>query len=272
MNPSELERYFARVGYRGPREATLPVLHALTAAHSKHIPFENGEVLLGRGVDLDDAAVFDKLVERQRGGYCFEQNGLFLRVLTTLGFEVTPFAARVRIGRPREYIPARTHMFLRVVLDGVVWLTDVGVGALSLTAAIRFELDTEQETPHEARRIQREGDRYFHQARLGDAWTDVYDFTGEPMPRIDREVGNWYTSTHPQSHFRHDLIVARADDDGRRRTLSSSELKIRGRDGRAQVTAVESPEHLLELLSKHFGLKFAAGTRFESGAPRSESR
>jgi N-hydroxyarylamine O-acetyltransferase len=202
VNPSELDLYFERTGYRGPRTPGLEVLHALTAAHTQTVPFENLDILLGRGIDLGFDAVFDKLVRRRRGGYCFEQNSLFLNVLQTLGFDATPLSARVRLDRPRDFIPPRTHVFIRVMLDDTAWLTDVGVGASSLTSAIAFDTAAEQVTPHERRRILREAGRCFHQIRFGDDWHDVYEFTGEEMPEIDRVVGNWYTSTHPQSGFK----------------------------------------------------------------------
>jgi N-hydroxyarylamine O-acetyltransferase len=262
MTSSELELYFERVGYRGPRTPSLEVLHALTAAHTQTIPFENLDVLLGRGIDLGFNAVFDKLVRSQRGGYCFEQNWLFLNVLQTLGFDVTPLSARVRLDRARDFTPPRTHVFIRVVLDNTTWLTDVGVGAASLTSAIAFDTAPEQATPHEARRIVREAGRYFHQIRFGSDWHDVYEFTGEEMPAIDREVGNWYTSTHPQSGFKSRLTVARAGAEGRRYTLLNRELKIRERDGRASVRPIASAVELLELLAEFFGLRFPDDVRF----------
>jgi N-hydroxyarylamine O-acetyltransferase len=258
----DIEAYLARTGYVGSREPTLDVLHALTAAHAQAIPFENLDVLLGRGIDLAPDAVFDKLVRRRRGGYCFEQNSLFLQALTALGFRATPLSARVRIDRPREVLPPRTHLFLRVEIAGESWLTDVGVGALSLTSAIRLGVDGEQVTPHEPRRIVREGDRWFHQARLGDVWGDVYEFTGEEMPPIDRELANWFTSTHPQSHFQGRLMTARAAADGRRITLQNAELKLRDRTGHATARILTSPEELLVVLSEHFGLRFPPETRF----------
>src|SRR6188768_1581585 len=135
MTSVELDAYFARVGYQGPLEPTLPVLHALTAAHTQSIPFENLDVLLERPLRLEKEAVFQKLVHERRGGYCFEQNGLFLHVLGALGFQVAPLSARVRWQRPRDFVPPRTHLFIRVEIDGESWLTDVGVGGLSLTAA-----------------------------------------------------------------------------------------------------------------------------------------
>jgi N-hydroxyarylamine O-acetyltransferase len=263
----DLEAYLARIAYAGPRAPTVDVLHALVAAHAQAIPFENLDVLLGRGIDLASDALFDKLVRRRRGGYCFEQNSLFMEALAALGFRVTPLSARVRIDRPREFLPPRTHLFLRVELDGQSWLADVGVGALSLTRAIRFDVEGEQPTPHEPRRIVREGDRWFHQARLGDSWTDVYEFTGEEMPPVDREVANWFTSAHPQSHFRNRLIVARAAPEGRRVTLQNDGLKIRERDGSATVRTIASPQELLVVLREHFGLDFPPETRFSPSAP-----
>jgi N-hydroxyarylamine O-acetyltransferase len=260
MGPS-LDAYFARIAYRGPHEPTLPVLHGLTAAHVRTIPFENLDVLLGRPIDLDIGAVFQKLVHDHRGGYCFEQNGLFLHVLGELGFDVTPISARVRLHRPRDFTPPRTHIFIRVEIEGESWLTDVGVGGLSLTSAIRLGTDAEQLTPHEPRRIVREGERFFHQARFGDEWHDVCEFTLEEMPMIDRELGNWYTSAHPQSHFKSRLMIARATTVGRV-ALLNREFTVRGGDGRATTRNLASPDELLEIMATHFGLHFPAGTRF----------
>lgn len=263
----DVEPYFARIGYAGSREPTLTVLHALTLAHTRAIPFENLSVLLGHSISLEPAALFRKLVSERRGGYCFEQNGLFLAVLARLGFRVSPISARVRLQRPRDFTPPRTHVFLRVELGGESWLTDVGVGALSLTAALRLELDAEQSTPHEPRRIVREGERYFHQALLGTEWSDVCEFTLEEMPPIDREVANWFTSSHPQSHFKNRLVVSRAAEGGRRINLLNDELSIRGADGCATSRRLPDPGALLVALREHFGLEFPAETRF--GPPSS---
>ena len=209
----DLDAYFARTGYRGPRTPTLETLHGLVRAHVQTIPFENLDVLLGKPIELEPAALIQKLVHDRRGGYCFEQNTLLLEVLTALGFHVRPLSARVRWQRPRDYTPARTHLLVRVELDEP-WLADVGVGAMSPTAALRLAEHGEQATPHEPRRLLREGDMIYHQARLGDDWHDVCELTLEEMPLIDRIVANWYTSTHPQSHFKHRLARRARDADG----------------------------------------------------------
>lgn len=259
----DLAAYFARIGYTGPRTPTLPVLHAITAHHAMAIPFENLDILLGRPISLEPAALFQKLVHDRRGGYCFEQNGLLLHVLGALGFTVAPLSARVRLQRPRDFIPPRTHLFIRVELDGGSWVTDVGVGSLSLTAALPLDLSgAELPTPHEPRRLIREDGRCFHQVRYGTEWNDICEFTLEEMPPIDRELANWFTSAHPQSHFRNRLIAARAAPDGMRRTLLNREFTVRRGVEIRERREIGSPEELLAVLAEHFGLHFPAGTRF----------
>jgi N-hydroxyarylamine O-acetyltransferase len=255
----DLDAYFARTGYTGSRAPTLETLHGLVAAHIQTIPFENIDVLLGRPIELEPDKIMQKLVHDRRGGYCFEQNTLLLEVLTVLGYRVQPLSARVRYQRPRDYTPARTHLLVRVELEES-WLADVGVGSMSPTAALRLAEHGEQATPHEPRRLLRENDRIYHQARLGDDWHDIAELTLEEMPVIDRIVANWYTSTHPQSHFKHRLTVARATATGRISILND-ELTIRT-GARSEKQRIESPEHLLRLLDEHFGISLTEAPRY----------
>ncbi len=96
MTAEALADYFSRISYTGPAEPTLDVLAALVAAHNRSIPFENLDPLMGVPVaDLGTDALFDKLVRRRRGGYCFEQNGVMEYVLSQLGFGVDALGGRV---------------------------------------------------------------------------------------------------------------------------------------------------------------------------------
>jgi N-hydroxyarylamine O-acetyltransferase len=256
-----LEAYFARIGYTGERTPTFETLDGILVAHTARIPFENLDVLLGRGINLDPVAVEKKLIHDQRGGYCFEQNSHLLRVLSALGFNVTPLSARVRAQRPRDFIPPRTHLFLRVDIDGVSWMVDAGMGATSLTSPIRYHIEGEQPTRHEPRRFIKEDGKLFYQIRYGTEWQDVFEYTGEAMPPIDRELANWFTSAHPHSHFRNRLIVARATTNGRISYLDR-ELTHRRKDGTSDKREITSPDELLDVLEENFGLRFPAGTRF----------
>jgi N-hydroxyarylamine O-acetyltransferase len=266
----DLDAYFARTGYAGPREPTLAVLQAVVFAHACTIPFENLNVLLGRGISLDGDAVEQKLVRDRRGGYCFEQNSLLMQVLTALGFAVTPLSARVRVNQPPGVIPPRTHLFLRVDLDGVPWLADVGVGSFSPTNPIRLDsLDEEQAIPHEPRRVVCESrtplPRYIHQAKSGDTWVDVYEFSGEEMPAVDRELANWWTSTHPESRFRHNLIASLAGPNGIRLSILNREFTRRRGADVLERFEIADADHLLGVLDDRFGLTLPPGTRFGEG-------
>lgn len=256
----DLDAYFRRIGHHGPRDPTIDTLHSICRAHVQTIPFENIDVLLGRPISLEPEAVMQKLVHDRRGGYCFEQNTLLLAVLEQLGFEVKPLSARVRYQRPRHFTPARTHLLARVEIDHESWLADVGVGAMSPTAALRLNTEAEQSTPHEPRRLIRERGLVFHQVKLAGEWHDVAELTLEEMPVIDRQVGNWFTSASPQSHFRNRLLVARARDEGRV-TILNDELSLRGHGGIAEKIRIVSYEHLLELLRRHFGIELPEGTK-----------
>ncbi|MCW7461426.1 arylamine N-acetyltransferase family protein [Leptospira limi] len=265
MNDQQLiEAYLNRIGYQGPHNPTLELLHNITLAHVRSIPFENLDILLGKSINISLDAVIEKLINQKRGGYCFEQNGLLLYVLQILGFQVTPISARVRLDRPRDFTPPRTHVFLKVELSGTTWFTDVGVGGVSLTSAIQFLQDTEQITNHETRRIVSEGNRYFHQVLFPNGWVDVCEFTLEEMPEIDRELANWYTSNHPKSHFKDRLIVARAGEDGKRITLVNREFSERDKNGYAHKSVINSPKELIHVLKEKFNLSFPIDTEFQS--------
>lgn len=240
------------------------VLHALTQAHALAIPFENVDVLLGRPILLEPAALYHKLVEGHRGGYCFEQNGLFLEVLTRLGFHVRPLRAAVRLREPDRRLPVgHTHLVLEVEIDGELWITDVGVGSDSLTRALRFTPGIEQATPHETRRLDHADGRWFHQTRHGEAWVDVYEFGGDTMALPDRLIANWWVSTSPDSKFRRELFVSRALPNGRRVSLHNRELTLRRADGAAMKRMISGNAELLEALREHFGIVLPGGTQLK---------
>jgi len=261
----DLDAYFARIDYNGPRTPTLETLHAIAMHHATSIPFENLDVLLGRGISLAPETIFQKLVHDRRGGYCFEQNNLLLRVLRALGYRVTPIGARVRWQIPRDVVPARTHLFLRVHLPEGDWLADVGMGTASLTCAIPLEFDRELPTPHEARRLAREDGRLFHQLWTGKEWADACEFTLDEMHPIDCEVANWWTSASPASHFKTQVVAGRALRDGTRKGIRGGEFTHRRGGEILQQIKITSSDHALDLLAGHFGLRLPAGTQL---APR----
>src|SRR5579859_5574487 len=101
-NEFHLENYLSRIGYSGPLKADYATLAGLKSAHLDALPFEGLDPLLGRAVKLDLASLQAKLVDGDRGGYCFEQNALFRAALEAVGFKITPLAARVRWMSPPD--------------------------------------------------------------------------------------------------------------------------------------------------------------------------
>ncbi len=257
-----LDAYFARLGYTGSRDATAPTLTAIHEHHARAIPYENLDVLLGRGIRIDLASIEQKLVREKRGGYCFEQNTLLAAVLRALGFRVTTCMARVRWNAPADTATPLTHLVLVVeCAGGGRFLADVGFGSLSLIAPLSLEFDREQSGSLEPRRLVQRGSFIAQQARHGDTWSDIYHFTLEAAPPIDCELGNWFTSTHPQSRFKLNLALARAGH-GCRYTILNREFTTRHADGRVEKRELTTPDELLAVLATTFGLHFPPGTRF----------
>ena len=252
LHEIDLDAYFARIGYAGPRVATLDTLRALHAAHPAAIAFENLDPLLGRAVPLDLASVQRKLVQQRRGGYCFETNGLFLAVLRTLGFAVTGLAARVLIGHAPG-TSRRSHMVLKVDLEQGPYIADVGLGSWTLSAPLNLAEEGEQQTPHGVFRIVRQEGFFEQQTKLDGEWRPLYRFTLEETYPQDYEVANWYTSAHPESQFRRRLMAARLPE-GRRLGMLDNRLSIHQPDGQTERRELKSAAEIARVLEEEFAI------------------
>ena len=258
-----LDTYFERIGYSGPRENSLAVLQDLHYLHPRAIAFEGLSAFLGTGVSLDPGVVFDKLVNQGRGGYCFEQNLLFALVLKDLGFEVTEHAARVLWRSPDKQAMARTHMLLKITVDDQDWIADVGFGGLTMTAALRLEPDLEQQTPHEILRITRQEQEYTIEAKTADQWRPMYVFDLVPCYPVDFGMSNFYVSEHPESLFRQNLMLGRPFEGGRHAMLNRDYSRyILG--GERYQRHIASVDEFLELLAADFGVTLEKGDEMQA--------
>lgn len=255
MRAFDLDSYFDRVGYRGPRAPTLDVLTTLHALHTRAVPFENLDPLLGRRVKLDADSLAEKLVRRRRGGYCFEQNGLFAHMLVALGFDVTPLAARVRLRVPEETPQTPlSHMLMKVDLNEGPFLCDVGFGGQSPTAPLRLEPKLEQASPHGTYRLRTLGAGYELEMQTAGGWAALYRFTEEAQSIRDYEVYNWYTSTHPDSFFTRSLVAARVKDDCRVGLFNTS-LTVHRAGGDTEQRTLATAGEVHEALAHEFGIE-----------------
>jgi len=251
-----LDNYFARIGYAGPRAPTLEVLQAIHRLHPRAIPFENLNPLTRRAVKLDLESVETKLVDDHRGGYCFEQNTLLANVLQELGFRVTPLIGRVLWGREPDAVTPRTHMVLRIDLDNEAWIADVGLGSVTLTSPLRLSPGLAQRTDLGVFRLaDASRDALYLEVHARDeSWSRAYRFDLHPVEWIDYETSNWYTSTSPEAIFASNLIVCRVLS-GTRLTLLNDQVNERAADGSLiGDQRLASADELAACLRERFGL------------------
>jgi N-hydroxyarylamine O-acetyltransferase len=213
----DLDAYLARI--RLPARVTRDAegLVRLQRAHRQAIPFENLDVILGRGVAIDSAGVFAKLVTGRRGGFCFEHNRLFLDALAALGFAARPLLARVWLGV--EEPQPLTHTLALVTIAGEEWIADSGFGG-SDAPPMRLREDEEATSPDGARygldrddthgwMLSRNGASGNTDGRgAGEGWQRQYSFTLANVFDADLAMGSHWASTHPISRFRNHAIAS----------------------------------------------------------------
>jgi N-hydroxyarylamine O-acetyltransferase len=217
-NQTRLAAYLDRLALAEVPAATLDGLATILRAHRQAIAFENLDIRLGRPILIDSDSVFDKLVTRRRGGYCFEQNRLLGDMLTLLGFEQRTLLARVRLIVPEGTTPPRTHILLLVTIDGEPWLADGGFGGSGLPP-LPLKDGAEATTPdgasHRIRKVGAPGDLAgeWLLERAGPPaatdgrtaphfdWQPQYSFELGQVPQSDLDQGNHWTSTRPNERF-----------------------------------------------------------------------
>jgi len=257
FSATQLDATLARLGLPMERPApTLANLDRLIGAALHHLPFENLDVLLDRNVDIDPQAVFAKVVEQRRGGYCFELNSLFARLLASLDFRVTLLVGRVRWGLPADApLTPQSHLLLRADLADGAYLVDIGFGGPASPRALPLRLNEELSGGW---RLTGELDGTLEgelemATRSSSGWQTLYRFTLRPQPWIDYAMRNWYTSTHPQSVFRVSLRVA-VSEDGARLSLLNGQFSRRAADGTVEQRSIEDADELLAVLRERFHL------------------
>jgi N-hydroxyarylamine O-acetyltransferase len=245
----DLDRYLDRLGLPKVPSSTPEGLAMLQQAHRSAIGFENLDIQRGLGIAIDSGSVFDKLVVRGRGGYCFEQNRLFADALSALGIAQRPLLARVRLNAPADLVPPRSHVCLLVTLEGRAWLADAGFGG-SAVLPLRLEHGAQVSTPDGAHhRLQRVGLagtlagewRLERAAEPGD-WQPQYTFDLAEVAPDDLEQANHWTATHPGSRFTKLHVASIPLPDGFA-SLSEREFTMARASGTVRRTIVDHRDY-----------------------------
>ena len=249
----DLAAYTVRIGYQGPLTHSLETLVGLHRAQAVSIPFENLDIHLNRAIGLDPASLVQKLVHEQRGGYCYELNGLFRLVLQQLGFRVTCLVGRnLLAGHP---LRPRAHQVLLVEVEGQPWLVDLGFGTNGLVEPIPLVAGPEHRQFFDVYRLQAAPQHNFQlQLHMQGAWQSLYTFTLDEGQPSDFQMMNFYYSQSPDSPFRKQRITTLANQDFRI-SLVDNELKIRRPDGSVTATTLPDANACAQALETHFGIR-----------------
>lgn len=246
-----LDAYFERIHFRDSPEVSLETLQALHVGHCLNIPFENLDIHLGHSISLEPDHLLEKMVHRNRGGYCYEMNGLFAFVLEELGFSVTRLMARVLIHRKPE---PRNHQVLCVHVEGRDWLVDVGFGGRGLLAPIPLEdKQMEKQFADTIRLAATPDNHWILQTLIEEIWEPQYEFNLAPYKPIDYKPGNYYHSTSPESLFTRIVLCTMPTTDGFIQ-LRDRHLTITA-NGKSVSEKAHSLEEYHQLLKKNFNIE-----------------
>jgi len=248
----DLDGYLERIGLAGR-----PGIAEVHLAHSTSIPFENLDSHRGVEVSLAAEDLFDKLISRRRGGYCFEQNLLLAAALQALGWNVELFLARVLYRAPAGVVRPRSHLLLRVDDGNGIWHADVGFGQGTLLEPNPFGPGEEHNQQGWRYRVVDQGPEHVLQQSEQDGWVDLYAYIPHPSPLIDIEAINWWVCTNPGSPFVTGLVVTIQDAQGKRSVLSDwgGELTLTERTPTGTSATPVTMEMVPGLLEERFGLR-----------------
>lgn len=239
LTPGQLAAYLTRIGHAGPVAPDLATLRSIHVAHIGAIPFENFDTQFGRPPAFGTDS-FEKLVERRRGGWCYEQNGLFARALAAIGFEVTPLAAAVMREQRGDHTMG-AHLALKVTIEGADWIADVGFGSAVLTPIPLAQ------GRHEGGAVpvslERTGDGYWRlttHSPVNPMWFDFHD-TPADASALARMCA--WQGTNQDSVFVQNALARRLTPDTHRAVLGRV-YQVTTRDGVTHRTIADAAEYV----------------------------
>ena len=210
MEESMISAYLEHLGCSDAREVCKENLFRLQSAHLERIPYTNLSFFKsGMLQSLDPESLFDRLIVRKKGGYCFELNGLFGELLRGLGYEVTEYFARWHFGGT-EAVPMRRHRVLKVVLGGEAFLADAGIGSPCPVTPLRLEYDIVQPKNYRSYRIVSDpvlGNVV--EAETPEGFLPYFSFTEDPHFPQDFVYVHAYCVQQPDSVFRNKIFAHR---------------------------------------------------------------
>lgn len=247
-----IDAYLERIKYQGARDVNAETLRALEIAHLMSVPFENLSIHSGEPIVLDEDALYTKIVDGGRGGFCYECNGLFAGLLRAMGFDVAMLAAGVSRA-DGSFGPIFDHMALMVTLNER-WLVDAGFGDSFLAPLLLDTRAVQQQGTRSFRLVDQDDHLVLMRRDDGEDWQPQYRFTLRPYTFPDYEAMCRFHQTSPDSHFTKGLICSRATEDGR---ITLSDMRYITTSGPQRVRdeqTLSSREEYDRILRDQFGV------------------
>ena len=236
-------------------EPTLELLTQIVRQQVAEFAFSSIGVRLNDPLPLEPEQLFDRIVVRRRGGYCFEHNGLLFAVLNELGYDVTVRLARVI--NNGDHLPGLTHRIAHVCIDDVTYVVDAGFGPAGPAAPVAMPMPGEA-TPAQwlgdrtHRVIERRPGEFHLQQRQDDGPFSLYRFDLGTYGQADCELGHFYSHQHPQAVFVNNLVASRILDT-EIRSLRNRSYRVLRSEGHVD-TEINEADHLCSVLRDDFGL------------------
>lgn len=225
-------------------------LTELVRRHVATFAFSSVACRLGEELPLDFESLFDRIVVRRRGGYCFEQNGFLYEVLESLGFSPKLYLARVIYNQ--DIHPGLTHRISVVEHEGKRFVLDVGFGPLGPRVPVKIS-DEESVDGDRVFRVSECNPGEFHMQVLKDgSFYSLYRFEFSRYGQADCELGHFYSHRHPKASFVNHLVVSRilADEIRSLRNLKYRVIKTEAE----QIIKIVSPQQLRQILAESLGV------------------
>ncbi len=251
-----IQDYLSRIGFDKAPDLSAETLHALQLAHMKTVPFENLDISLGRKIRLDVESLWDKIIIKKRGGFCYELNGLFAWLLKEIGFEVAYLNARIYNQKDNSFGIDFDHLVLLVKIpnERTRWLADAGFGD-SFTQPLKIDDTNWQEQGLRSYRLEpfQNGYQLWQKGVGGKTDRQYYfDAAAHNFP-LEYEAACVYHQTSPNSIFTKNRIISRVIEDGRI-SLNDGELIVT-RNGEKTRSPIHEEERVY-LLKEHFGVVY----------------
>jgi len=249
----EIQKYLERIGFHEKALPTTGVLEALQKNHLLRIPFENLDIHYKVPIELPLDRIFEKVVIRRRGGFCYELNGLFYALLDSIGFNVKMISARVFNQDQQIFSPEFDHLAIIAEIDSEEYLVDVGFGEFAF-CPLKVELNTIQMDERGSFMIDKHDHLYYKVAKLvGNDWVPEYMFTLKKRGLNEFGEMCYYNQTSPLSHFTQNRFCSLPTKNGRI-TVTGSKIKITELD-RVTELPVSNDAEFVNALREYFHIQ-----------------